>query len=159
MESKPGFDDEFQPKGQRRLWLVRSIGWMMSVMVVGGIALSVTAGTEKYEKGPRRALLRARQAVPVPRVGVPLAQARDPFVVVAAAEIDAEMVVVAPAGIDDAMVFNPDRHGQQPGGAPVSGDSIDPCSGRPARSGTVQRGSARFTHARYAALTPFVQCC
>ena len=54
MESKPGFDDEFSSrKDGVWLWLVRSMGWMMSVVAVGGIALSVTAGTEKIpEKGP-----------------------------------------------------------------------------------------------------------
>ena len=72
MESKPGFDDDLRPKRQRSSWLVRSIGWMISVAVVGGMALSVTAGTEKYRKGLRRALLGARQAALVPRVGVPL---------------------------------------------------------------------------------------
>jgi hypothetical protein len=131
MESKPGFDDEFQPKPQGSSRLVRSIGWMMSVAVVGGVALSVTAGTGKYKKSPRRALLGARQAVPVPKVGAPLAQAqaRDPFVVVAAPEIDAKMVVVAPAGIDEAMVFNPDRDDPEPGSAPAQVTPLVPVPG------------------------------
>ncbi len=62
----------------------------------------------------------SQRTVPIPQVrSACRRRSRDPFVVVAAAEIDAEMVVAAPAGIDEAMVFNPDRRDRQAAGAPV----------------------------------------
>jgi hypothetical protein len=62
-------------------------------------------------------------------VRAPVAQERDRFVVMTAAEIDAAMVVVAPAGIDEAMVFNPDRHARQAWGAPVGVTPLIPVPG------------------------------
>jgi hypothetical protein len=129
MKLKPGFDDEFQPKGQRWSRPRRSIGWLMIALAVCSGALSVTAGMGKYKRSPRTSFLRAQRAVPIPQVSAPVAQASDPFVVVAAAEIDAGMIVVAPAEIDEAMVSNPESRDRQPTGAPVPGTPLIPVPG------------------------------
>lgn len=144
MKQIPGFDDEFRPKGQRWFGRVRSIGWMMSFVAVCGVVLAVSVGIQKSRKNrlfgfhrakrvfpvPRPSALMAglgqsrksrpsvfhwdQRAVPVPRLTSPLVPASDRFVVVAAAEIDPTMVVAAPEGIDEAMVFNPERRGGTP---------------------------------------------
>ena len=69
---------------------------------------------------------RVQQRVPAPRINALVAQRRDPFVVVAAAEIDAKMVVPAPAG-DEAMVFNPNtRERQSALAVPAPGSPLIP---------------------------------
>ena len=73
---------------------------------------------------------RVQRPVQAPQINALAAQPRDPFVVVAAAEIDAEMVVPAPAGIDEAMVFNPytgERQSAQ--AAPAPGSPLMPFPG------------------------------
>ena len=135
MKLRPDFDDEFQPKGQRWAWPVRSIGLLIIVVMVCGAMLSVRAGTGKH--GHRRIVSsifpHGRQR-PVP-VTANWAkhfelQPRDPFVVVAAAEIDAKMVAAAPVGIDEAMVFNPYTGQRQSAqGAPAPGSPLMPLPG------------------------------
>ena len=106
MKRKPGFDDELRVKGQRWSWPVRSIGRLMIMVAVLGAALSVMVGMRKQKKNVRYFPARVQQRIQAPQVNARAALPRDPFVVVAAAEIDAAMVVPAPAG-DEAMVFNP----------------------------------------------------
>jgi hypothetical protein len=113
MKLKPDFDDEFQPKGQMRSWPVHPIGWLLVVAAACAIVCSVTAGMEKRRKSSRYFYPRVKRPVQVPQVNAGLPQPRDPFVVMATAEIDAKMVVAAPAGIDEAMVFNPDSQQRQ----------------------------------------------
>jgi hypothetical protein len=112
MTLKPGFDDEFQPKGRERSWLVRLIGWMMIVLATCGVAISVVAGPGKPKRRSQVALPAVRRRVQNPQVKSGSVQPQDPFVVVAA-EIDAKMVVAAPVGIDEAMVFDPESHNRQ----------------------------------------------
>ena len=127
MKRKPGFDDEFQPKGQRVAWPLRSIGLLMIVVTVCGAALSVMAGTGKHKRNLRYYPARVQRRVQGPQINALVAQPRDPFVVVPSAEIDAKMVVAAPAGIDDAMVFNPyTREQQSVQGAPAPGGPLMP---------------------------------
>lgn len=130
MKLKSGFDDEFQPKGQQWPWPVRSIGRLMIVVAACGAVLSVMAGTGKHKRNARYFPARVQRPVQGPQVKALVAQPRDPFVVVAAAEIDAKMVLPAPAGIDEAMVFNP-YTGERPSGlsAPGLGSPMTPSPG------------------------------
>ena len=122
MKLKPGFDDEFQPKGQRCSRPVRvdrlvdDRGGRLRRRLVGH-----GGNGEAQEESHALHFRGVQRPVQVPQVKAPAAQPRDPFVVVAAAEIDAKMVVPAPAGIDEAMVFNPYSRERQPAhGAPAS---------------------------------------
>ena len=130
MKRKPGFDDEFQPKGQRVAWPLRSIGLLMIVVTVCGAALSVMAGTGKHKRNLRYYPARVQRRVQAPQTNGLVAQPRDPFVVVPATEIDAKMVVAAPVGIDEAMVFNPYTGQRQSAqGAPAPGSPLMPLPG------------------------------
>jgi hypothetical protein len=132
MKRKPGFDDEFHPKGQRWSWPVRSIGRLMIVVAVCGAALSVMVGMGKHKRNARYFPTRVQRRLQAPQVETLGAQPRDPFVVVAAAEIDAQMVVPAPAGIDEAMVFNPYTRARSSGvDAPAPGSPMIPLPGNP----------------------------
>ena len=127
MTFKPDFDDEFQPKRQRWAVPVRSIGRLMIVVAACCAASLVMAGTAKHKKNVRYFPARAQRRDQAPQTNAFVAQPRDPFVVVPAAEIDAKMVVAAPAGIDDAMVFNPyAREQQSVQGAPAPGSLLMP---------------------------------
>ena len=126
MKRKPGFDDELRVKGQRRSWPIRSIGRLMILVAILGATLSVMAGMGKQKKNARYFPSRVQQRVPAPRINALVAQPRDPFVVVAAATIDAAMVVQAPAG-DEAMVFNPyTRERQSALAVPAPGSPLIP---------------------------------
>ncbi len=130
MKLKPGFDDEFQPKGHRWAWPVRSIVRLMFVVAVCGTALSVMVGMGKGKRNVRRFPARVQRTVQAPRINGLVIQPHDPFVVVAPADIDPKMVVTAPAGIDEAMVFNPyTRERQSAQGAPAPGSSLMPFPG------------------------------
>jgi hypothetical protein len=129
MHHKPDFD-EFQPKGRRSAWSLRSIGRLMIVVAGCSAALSVMAGSGKHKRNLRYYPARVQRRVQAPQTNGLMAQPRDPFVVVPAAEIDAKMVVAAPAGIDDAMVFNPySREQQSAQGVPAPGSLLMPCYG------------------------------
>ena len=130
MKLKPGFDDEFQPKRQRRAWPVRSIGRLLVVVAVCGAALSVMAGMGKHKRNVRSFPARVQRPGQAPQTNALVAPPGDPFMVVAAPEIDAAMVVAAPAGIDEAMVFNPyTRERQSAQGAPAPGSRLIPIPG------------------------------
>jgi hypothetical protein len=127
MKLKPGFDDEFQRKRKARSWPVRSIGRLMIVVAVSGAALSVMTGMGKQKRNSRYFPARVQRPIQAPRPSVLAAKPADPFVVVAAAEIDARMVVAAPVGIDEAMVFNPyTGERQSADGAPTPGSHLMP---------------------------------
>jgi hypothetical protein len=127
MKLKPDFDDEFQPKGQPWSWPVRSIARLLVVVAVCGSAWSVTAGTRKHKPNVRYFPARVQRPAQAPQVKGVGAEPRDPFVVVAAAEIDAKMVVPAPAGLDEAMVFNPYTGARSAEvGAPAPGSLVTP---------------------------------
>ena len=51
MKRKPGFDDEFRPKGQRWIGRLRSIGWMIIVVAVCGVVIAVIGG-DTIRKNP-----------------------------------------------------------------------------------------------------------
>ena len=135
MTLKPGFDDEFQPKAPKRFWLVRLIGWMMIISATCGVAISVAAGPNKVKRRSQVALPAVRRPIRIPQVKSGPVQPRDPFVVVAGAEIDAKMVVAAPVGIDDAMVISPETRGWQPaaGAAALDRFLIPPPGNQPDR--------------------------
>jgi hypothetical protein len=127
MKLKPGFDDEFQPKRQRSAWPVFSIGRMMIVVAVCGVGLSVLAGMGKHKRNVRYFPARVQRPIPAPQAKALAVQPRDQFEVVAAADIDVEMVVPAPVGIDEAMLFNPyTRERQSAQAAPAPGSPLMP---------------------------------
>jgi hypothetical protein len=138
MTLKPGFDDEFQPKGRERSWLVRLIGYMMIVLATCGVAISIAAGPDKPKRRSQVALPAVRRPIQNPQVKPGPVQPQDPFVVVAAVEIDAKMVVAAPVGIDEAMVFDPETRGRKPAAGEavpdrMPGNVVPPRSTAPAQ--------------------------
>jgi hypothetical protein len=130
MTLKPGFDDEFQPKVPKRFWLVRLIGWMMIMSATCGVAISIAAGPGKPKRRSQVALPAVRRPIQNPQVKSGSVQPQDPFVVIAAKEIDAKMVVAAPVGIDEAMVFDPEsRNRQRAQGAAAPERFLNPLPG------------------------------
>jgi hypothetical protein len=120
------FDDELQPKGERRLRRLRSIGRLIAVVAVCCLAVAVIAGMGKHKRHGRYVTAKTRAPIPQLQAKAVMAQPRDPFVITAAADIDAKMVIPAPAGIDEAMVFNPYTGKRQQGqGAPVPGNPLE----------------------------------
>jgi hypothetical protein len=115
MKPRPGFDDELPLKLRPTHWPARSIGQLMIAVAASGLVLAVLAGMGKHKSNVRYLRLRAQRPVQGPQVKALGAQPRDPFMVMAAAEIDPTMVVPAPVGIDEGMVFNPEVGGRQPG--------------------------------------------
>jgi hypothetical protein len=133
MNSKTNFDPELPTKLRRCYRSVRSIGHLMIVVAVSGLLLSVLpAGSRRH-----RAARVPRNVALIPRPGESLQakalpeQTRDPFVIMAPAEIDPKMVKLAPAGIDEEMVVNPySRGGQSPRRQSPPGNRPAPLPGR-----------------------------
>jgi hypothetical protein len=122
MRPKPEHDPEL-PSGSRRWsWRIRSIGQLMIVIALIGLALSAVP---LRTRPPARGVLkfkgmRGRPATlpgSIGRLPAEVRQARDRFVIVAPAEIDPGMVVWADPDLDAEMVFNPEtgRRGTSPG--------------------------------------------
>jgi hypothetical protein len=112
MKPKVDLDPMLQADVRRRRRPVRSIGALMVVVALSGLALGIVR-TPRGRIGVR--------APVAPRVALKV-QPRDRFVIVAPAEIDPGMVVRAREDIDPGMVFNPDtrRRGSAANGpAPV----------------------------------------
>lgn len=115
MKSKTEFDPDFQADARRG---PRPVRWIVATAIV------LALGAEALRAGP---IVQRRPGpwppvqgrIRIPQMGTP---PRDPFVIVAPAEIDPEMVVRAREDIDPEMVFNPEtrRRGSAPGGrAPI----------------------------------------
>ena len=104
MKLKPGFDDEFQPKDSPgRCPSARSECSWSSLAPCGVIFAAVAARRREDYRSARSPLfpLQCQRpfSAPLRTSSHSWHQPRDPFVVMAAAEIDAKMVVAAPAGI------------------------------------------------------------
>jgi len=119
MKSKPRFDADFDANSRRWYWSAHSIGRLAIVMVFFGLTAAAMAARATRQVSSSRAHPRiSRNATVVQRPGQgPQARAfvvqpREPFVILAPAGIDPEMVVPAPAEIDEAMVFHPETGGQ-----------------------------------------------
>ena len=144
MKPKPEHDPERPSSSRRWSWRIRSIGQLMIVIALIGLALSVVPlrtqapapGVLKFRgvRG-RRAMLPGS----IGRLPAEVRQARDRFVIVAPAAIDPGMVVQADPDLDAAMVFNPEtgRRGTLPGdqaprSRPVEPEAIpEPAPGEP----------------------------
>jgi hypothetical protein len=108
MRSKSDPEFELQPKLCRWYWPIRSIGQLMVVVALSGLAMAVLPErprTRSLPPGLRPPVVRAVQVIPpvqTPRVS-------DRFVREAPAGIDDAMIVTARQGIDDAMIVGPGR--------------------------------------------------
>jgi hypothetical protein len=110
MRTKRESELEFQPKLRRWYWSIRSIGQLMVVVALSGLAMAVLPDRHRpmpLAPGTRPGAVRAVQVVP--RVQVPRARAVDPFLHEARPGIDDAMIVTARPGIDDAMIVGPGR--------------------------------------------------
>jgi len=105
-KSDPEF--EFPSKLCRWYWPIRSIGQLMIVVALSGLAMAVLPDRPRpmsLAPGIRPTAVRAVQVLPpvqAPRVP-------DRFVREAPGGIDDAMIVTARPGIDDAMIVNPSR--------------------------------------------------
>jgi hypothetical protein len=108
LRSKSDPEFEFPSKLCRWYWPIRSIGQLMVVVALSGLAMAVLPerpGTRSLPPGLRPPAVRAVQVIPpaqTPRVP-------DRFVREAPAGIDDAMIVTARQGVDDAMIVNPAR--------------------------------------------------
>jgi len=119
MRPKPDPEFEFQPKSRSRSWPIRSIGQLMVVVALSGLAMAALPGRSRPRPltfGARPPAVRAVQVIP--QVQAP--QVPDPFVREAPGGIDDAMIVTARQGIDDAMIVGPSRLR----GRPVSPDPV-----------------------------------
>jgi hypothetical protein len=108
MRPKPEPEFVFQPKHRRWYRPIRSIGQLMVMVALSGLALAVLPERHRpmpMALGIRPPAVRAVQVVPPVRVPRPL----DPSVHEARPGIDDAMIVTARQGIDDAMIVNPGR--------------------------------------------------
>jgi hypothetical protein len=120
MKPKPCIDPDFHANSRRWYWPVRSIGQLMIVVALSAVALALMAGRAPRQVPRKRVFPRFSRNATVfqrpgqgPQARVLVERPRDPFVMVAPAGIDREMIVPAPAEIDEAMVFHP-KTGDQP---------------------------------------------
>jgi len=121
MKPKPSFDPDFHVISRRWYWSARSIGRLVIGVVFFGLTLAAMAerSTRRVPKWRVQPGLSRNPTVfqgpgQGPRAKAVVGQPREPFVMLASAGIDAEMVVQAPVGIDEAMVFNPTSGDQPP---------------------------------------------
>jgi hypothetical protein len=108
MRPKNESELDFQPKLRRWYWPIRSIGQLMVVVALSGLAMAVLPDRHRpmpLALGIRPAAVRAVQVIP--RGQIP--RAADPFVREARPGIDDAMIVTARPGIDDAMIISPGR--------------------------------------------------
>jgi hypothetical protein len=99
---------EFQPKLRRWYWPIRSIGQLMVVVALSGLAMAVLPDRHRPMRlapGIRPAAVRSVQVIP--RVQVP--RSADPFIREARRGIDDAMIATARRGIDDGMIVSPGR--------------------------------------------------
>jgi hypothetical protein len=128
MKPGPAFDPELdfhltiEEKARRRWWYRRTIGRLMGLVALSGLALAAYTERSRPQPPPRgRIRFVPRQVLqPVqpaqPQTPVQRAQPtlpRDRSLIPARPGIDEAMIVTARAGIDDAMIVSPGRmHGQ-----------------------------------------------
>jgi hypothetical protein len=110
LASEPELMSRSKPGPGHWSWPLRSIGRLMTLVALSGLALAVwTEGSRRPNVPPaiRIPLRRAprAQALDLPRTRLPAE--RDRSVIVAPGGIDEAMIKRAPEGIDDAMIFNP----------------------------------------------------
>jgi hypothetical protein len=126
MQPKPGFDDVFKMKYERRWWPIRSIWRLMLVVAASALTMAILAGTFRPGIRPKYGISRTQIAVVKPPVLTIASQTTDPLVIVADTsidpkmvvpaplDIDPKMVVRAPLDIDERMVLNPESSGRLP---------------------------------------------
>jgi hypothetical protein len=145
MKPKPEHDPERPSSSRRWSWRIRSIGQLMNVIALIGLALSVVPlRSQAPARGGFLKLkgVRGRQVTlpgSIGRLPAEVRPARDRFVIIAPAEIDPGMVVPADPDLDAQMVFNPEtgRRGTTPGdqtprSRPVEPEAIpEPAPGEP----------------------------
>jgi hypothetical protein len=132
MKPKTEFDPMFQADGRRRRGLIRSIGALMVVLTLSGLAV-LAAAPPPRARGP----VTARQVLTV--------QPHDQFMIVAPPELDAAMVVRARADLDAEMVVNPEM--QRRGSAPIRpapGPGLSVPKRVPAAARGILRSGQRF---------------
>lgn len=112
MRPKPAADPELlpRPKSRPRLRSFRSLGRLMTLVALSGLALA--AYSERWRPQPagvgvRNLMLRPRTAGTLQQAPVP--PSVDPSIIVAPPGIDEAMIVTAREGIDEAMIVNPGR--------------------------------------------------
>jgi hypothetical protein len=110
MKPRPAPFLELSPGQKSRRWcsLPRSIGQLMTIIALSGLALaaySEHARTRVIPLGARRFVFQPPQVPPRVEVQEP----RDPSVLVAPRGVDEAMIVTAREGIDDAMIVGPAR--------------------------------------------------
>jgi hypothetical protein len=99
---------EFQPRLRRWYGPIRSIGQLMVVVALSGLAMAVLPDRQRPMRlapGIRPAAVRAVQVIPQAQAP----RAADTFIREARPGIDDAMIVTARGGIDDAMIVSPGR--------------------------------------------------
>ncbi len=115
MRPKPDPDPELMSGLKKRQWnpFPRSIGRLMTVVALSGLALAAYSGRTRptiINPVTRQVFAQPSPTRPSPMLPrVQPAQPRDPAVIVAPAGIDEAMIVTARGGIDEAMIINPSR--------------------------------------------------
>jgi hypothetical protein len=119
MTPEARFDPEFSTHSKGRYWSGRTTALLLALLAVIGLTLAVKANEPRRQAGRRPPVVRLspprwlpRDILLYPQLA-PAPEAREPFVVVAQADIDRRMVVPAPRGIDEQMVVHP-RSDNQP---------------------------------------------
>jgi hypothetical protein len=114
MKPKPCFDPDFDANPRRRSRPARSVGPLAIVVIFFGLTLAAMAGrAARQAPGAPAYLIVAHDPTAIQQPGQDYfgtalqARDREPFVIMAPAGIDPEMVTPAPAGIDPAMVVHP----------------------------------------------------
>jgi hypothetical protein len=87
---------------------VRSIGRLMALVVLSGLALAAFSDQSRPTILPVKTKPALPRWVPPP-ARAPSPRLRTPGVIVAPQGIDEAMIVTAPSGIDEAMIVNPER--------------------------------------------------
>ena len=94
MKPKPKFELELPSRARRWYWPIRSIGQLMIAVALNGLVLSVVPelsrrlvqGSLNIKKGPGR---KAVVPGPIGRLQAEIRPSRDPFVIMAPAEVPA----------------------------------------------------------------------
>jgi hypothetical protein len=130
MKPKASFDPNLDGNSRRRHWSIRLIGPLAIIAAFFGLAMAAMAEHTArlqpvwcIDPTISQYPMLVQQPGPVPEARALVVQPRDPFVMMAPAGIDPEMVAPAPVGIDEATVVHPGngvpRQVPTPGLAPV----------------------------------------
>jgi hypothetical protein len=137
MKPKPSFDPDFDGNPHRRFSPVRSIVLLLIFVALSGVAWAVCPTRTPQQPWRVPPGLCRDGGIPqlpgqAPQWMAPLGRWRDPFVLMAPAEIDPKMIVPAPADVDQAMAIRPETLGGGPKRmAPAVGATIPATGLRP----------------------------